>query len=171
LATLARNNSFLEFFRPPKKKEHMRIFPLLDSQLISFLDVTTRDEAIDVLVDLLDQSDRLPNKQKFRQAIFDREQLVSTGIGMGVAVPHAKLGDFPDFFIAIGIQQRKGLDWKALDTVPVRLIFMIGGPDNKQSEYLRILSQLTSAIRDPELRKALLKADSSQEVLNLFSQF
>jgi len=149
----------------------MRIFRSLDSRLISFLDVETRDEAIDVLIDLLDHSGKLPDKEKFRQAIFDRELLVSTGIGMGIAVPHAKLNEFSTFFIAIGIQQKKGIDWNALDTAPVRIIFMIGGPDNKQSEYLQILSQLTSAIRDIDLRKALLRADSAQEVLQLFSQF
>ncbi len=147
----------------------MRIFQLLDSQLISFLDVETRDEAIDALIDLLDQSGKLPDKNKFRRAIFDREQLVSTGIGMGIAVPHAKLKEFSNFSIAIGIQQHKGLEWNALDTAPVRIIFMIAGPDNKQSEYLQILSQLTSAIKDVNLRKALLKADSPQEVLSLFA--
>ena len=169
MATLARNNSFLEFFKPLRKKELMRIFQLLDSQLISFLDVETRDEAIDALVDLLDQSGKLPDKKKFRRAIFDREQLVSTGIGMGIAVPHAKLKEFSSFSIAIGIQQNKGLEWNALDTAPVRIIFMIAGPDNKQSEYLQILSQLTSAIKDVNLRKALLRADSAQEVLSLFA--
>jgi PTS system nitrogen regulatory IIA component len=171
LATLAHNNSFLQFFRSSKKRELMRIFRSLDSQLISFLDVESRNEAIDALIDLLDQSGKLPNKEKFRKAIFDREQLVSTGIGMGVAVPHAKLKGFSNFFIAIGIQRDKGIEWNALDRAPVRIIFMIGGPDDRQSEYLQILSQLTSAIRDVELRKALLRADSPQEVLELFSQF
>lgn len=169
MATLARSNSFLEFFKPPRKKEIMRIFQLLDSQHISFLDVESRDEAIDSMIDLLDQSGRLPDKKKFRQAIFDREKLVSTGIGMGIAIPHAKMEGFSDFFIAIGIQKTKGLEWNALDQLPVRMIFMIGGPDNRQSEYLQILSQLTSLIRDIDLRKALLKADSAQEVLALFS--
>ena len=168
MATLARNNSFLEFFKPPKKKELMRIFQLLDVRLISFLDVETRDEAIDLLIDQLDQAGKLADKQRFRRAIFDRERLVSTGIGLGVAVPHAKLKDFSTFFIAIGIQQKKGIDWNALDAVPVRIIFMIGGPENKQSEYLQILSQLTSVIKNAELRKALLRADSAQEVLHLF---
>ena len=72
---------------------------------------------------------------------------------MGVAVPHAKMDNFTDFFIAVGIQKQKGLDWNALDKAPVRLIFMIGGPEDKQSEYLQILSLLTSAIKDVELRK------------------
>lgn len=134
----------------------MRISDYLDSRLIAFLDTSSRDEAINALVDLLDEEGRLKIKKNFRTAIFHREELVSTGIGMGVAVPHAKLNEFTDFFIAIGIQQKKGLDWNALDKVPVRLIFMIGGPDDKQTEYLQILSLLTSAIRDVDLRKQLL---------------
>lgn len=149
----------------------MRISDYLDSRLIAFLDASSRDEAIDSLIDLLDEEEKLTDKEQFRQAIFHREKLVSTGIGMGVAVPHAKLKEFPHFFIAIGIQQKKGLEWEALDKAPVRLIFMIGGPDYKQTEYLQILSLLTSAIRDVELRKQLLNADSPEEVIELFSSF
>jgi PTS system nitrogen regulatory IIA component len=168
LAILAR---FDPLFRPFKKKEFMRISDYLDSRLIAFLDASSRDEAIDALIDLLESEGKFVDKERFRQAIFHREKLVSTGIGMGVAVPHAKLNEFPHFFIAIGIQQKKGLDWDALDKAPVRLIFMIGGPDHKQTEYLQILSLLTSAIRDVDLRKQLLNADSPEEVLELFSSF
>ncbi|MES2274329.1 MAG: PTS sugar transporter subunit IIA [Chlamydiota bacterium] len=149
----------------------MRISDYLDSRLIAFLDAASRDEAIDSLVDLLDEEGKLKIKKNFRAAIFHREELVSTGIGMGVAVPHAKLNEFTDFFIAIGIQQKKGLDWNALDKVPVRLVFMIGGPDDKQTEYLQILSLLTSAIRDINLRKQLLNAETPEEVIELFSDF
>ena len=166
LAILARINPF---HGTHKKKEFMRISDYLDSHLIAFLDVDTRDEAIYALIDLLEEEGRLPNKEVFRKAIFHREQLVSTGIGMSVAIPHAKLQDLTDFFIVIGFQQKKGLDWNALDKAPVRLIFMIGGPDDKQTEYLQILSLLTSAIRDIDLRKKLLHAKNAEEVLELFS--
>lgn len=149
----------------------MRISDYLDSRLITFLDMDTRDSAIHALIDLLDQEGHLPEKLAFQKAIFAREQLVSTGIGMGVAIPHAKLTELNDFFIVIGIQSKKGLDWNALDKAPVRLIFMIGGPEDRQTEYLQILSLLTSAIRDVELRKKLLNARSSKEALELFSSF
>ncbi len=147
----------------------MRISEYLDSDLIAFLEVDTRDEAIDELIDLLDAEHHLPDKESFRKAIFYRENLVSTGIGMGIAIPHAKIKKLTDFFIAIGIQQKKGLDWNALDKAPVRLIFMIGGPEDRQTEYLQILSLLTTAIRDVEMRKKLLNASSPKEVLKLFS--
>lgn len=148
----------------------MRISDYLDSRLIAFLEVDTRDQAIDALIDLLDSEEKLPDKEAFRKAIFHREKLVSTGIGMGVAVPHAKLKGFTDFFVAVGIQQKKGIEWNALDTAPVRLIFLIGGPEEKQTEYLQILSLLTSAIRDVNLRKRLLAAQTPEEAEELFSQ-
>lgn len=149
----------------------MKILDYLDEHLVAFLDVSTRDEAIGALIDLTAAQGKLGDPEGFRQAIFQREELVSTGIGMGVAIPHAKMKSFSDFFIVVGIQKKKGLDWNALDKVPVRLIFMIGGPEDRQTEYLQVLSLLTSAIKDPELRKELLKASSAEETVSLFSSF
>ncbi len=146
----------------------MKIAEYLNEQLITFLDVSNRNVAIDELINLLDQSGKLPNKAAFRKAILDREEIVSTGIGMGVAVPHAKLKGFKKFYIAVGIQQKKGIDWNAIDKAPVRLIFLIAGPDDRQSEYLQILSQLTMAVKDQNLRKELQHASSAQEVLDAF---
>ncbi len=149
----------------------MKISNYLEAPLIEFLDVATQSEAIDALINRLDDAGKLPNKAVFRKAIFDREELVSTGIGMGVAVPHAKLKGFKDFFIAIGIQQKKGIEWNAIDKAPVRLIFLIGGPDNRQTEYLKILSQLTVAIKDQNLRKELMRTQSAEDVVHAFSKF
>ena len=152
-----------------KRKDPMKIVNYLDDRLITFLDVETRDEAIDQLIDSVHRIGSIPNDQTFRKAVLHREQLVTTGIGMGVAIPHAKLGDLDDFFIAIGIQRKKGIDWNALDKAPVRLIFLIGGPDHRQSEYLQILSHLTMAIKDVERRKELLVAQTAADVVALFN--
>ncbi len=143
----------------------------LHEELIVFLDQTTRDATIQFLVDLLDGVGRLKDKKAFHDALLEREKIVSTGIGLGIAIPHAKLEGYDDFFIAIGIQKNNGIDWKALDGSPVRIIFMIGGPENKQTEYLHILSRLTTAIKDPELRKQLLKASTAGQVLHLLKDF
>lgn len=147
----------------------MKIGDYFHPRLVLFLDVETRDEAIDALIDLLEKEKKIPSQKAFREAILHREQLVSTGIGMGIAIPHAKLAELNQFFIVIGIQRKKGIDWNALDKAPVRLIFLIGGPDDQQSEYLKILSQLTTAIRNVDLRKDLLKATTAQEVLARFT--
>lgn len=144
-----------------------KISQYIDDRLVTFLQATTRDEALDDMVALLAETGKLPDRTAFHQAIRDREQLVSTGIGMGVAIPHAKLPGYLDFFIAIAVLQ-KGVDWKALDGAPVRLVIMIGGPDDRQTEYLQILSNLTQVIKDEEIRKKVLTANSKEAIIQAF---
>ncbi|MCP5469475.1 MAG: PTS sugar transporter subunit IIA [Chlamydiales bacterium] len=139
----------------------------LDKNLITFLDVDDQISALEKLVDVLDEHGKLFDRDAFYKAIIDREQIVSTGIGMGVAVPHAKLPGYKTFFIAVGIHPR-GIAWDALDGVPVRLIFMIGGPDDKQTEYLQLLSRLTLAIKDEDRRKKMLQLKNPKEMMALF---
>ena len=146
----------------------MAILKYLDPQLVLFVQADKRDEVLDLLVDALDKAGKLQDKNLFHQAILEREKIVSTGIGIGVAVPHAKQEGYTDFFIAIAIQKRQGIEWNAIDGAPVHLVFMIGGPDNRQTEYLKILSRLTIAIKDEERRKKLLAATSPAQVIALF---
>ncbi len=146
----------------------MAISDYLDERLVRFLHVESQLEAIAQLVDALAKADKLLDKEAFHQAILEREKIVSTGIGIGVAIPHAKMSGYKDFFIAVGIQQGRGIEWHALDGAPIRLVFMIGGPENRQAEYLKILSLLTQAIKEEERRKKLLKATDALEVLSIF---
>jgi len=145
----------------------INIADYLNENLIVFLNASNRDEAIYQLIKALKRGGKLLNERLFYNAILDREKLVSTGIGMGVAIPHAKLKNFDEFFIAIGIQKDMGLDWKSLDNAPVHLVFMIGGPDNRQTQYLKILSRLTLLIKDRNLRQSLLKMKDGREVLEV----
>jgi PTS system nitrogen regulatory IIA component len=151
-----------------KREEAMAILKYLDPQLVLFVQEDKRDEVLELLVDALDKAGKLHDKKLFHQAILEREKIVSTGIGIGVAVPHAKQEGYDDFFIAIAIQKRQGIEWNAIDGAPVHLVFMIGGPDNRQTEYLKILSRLTVAIKDEERRKKLLAATSPAQAIALF---
>lgn len=148
----------------------IKISKYLDSNSVMFLHETSRDEALQAMVKGLHQAGKLNDPSTFYQGIIDRERIVSTGIGMGVAIPHAKFPNVEDFFIAIGIMQ-KGVEWDALDGTPVRLIFMIGGPDDKQTEYLQILSRLTFALKDEQRRKKLLTYQSAEAIIELLKAF
>lgn len=148
----------------------IKISKYMNPNLVAFLSVEGRDEAICAMVDLINAAGKLSDKKTFYQAIMDREKVVSTGIGMGVAIPHAKLPEYDDFFIAVAILE-KGVDWKALDHAPIRIIFMIGGPDDKQTEYLQILSSLTMTLKDEERRKKMLTLNSPDAIIALFEAF
>ena len=147
----------------------MTLSEFIQEGVICFLEEKNRDAVLRKLVEALADSGELADKNEFFSAILKREQIVSTGIGMGVAIPHAKLPQFKRFFIAIGLQKaNEGIEWDALDGAPVRLIFMIGGPSSEQTEYLKILSRLTAAIKDEERRKSLMQATSRDGVISLF---
>jgi nitrogen PTS system EIIA component len=146
----------------------MHIANYLDSRLVAFLESDSQEEAIKTLVNMLAQTGLLEDKYAFYEAIIEREKIVSTGIGMGTAIPHAKLATLPDFFIAIGIL-KKGIEWKALDGSPVRIIFLIGGPDSRQTEYLSILSKLTQVIKNDQIRKKMLALNSPEDIISLFT--
>ncbi|NGX61324.1 MAG: PTS system fructose-specific EIIABC component [Chlamydiae bacterium] len=151
----------------PSKGQYFQISQYLNEDLVHFLSSDTRDDALAELVDLLDREGKLQDKEAFFKAICEREQIVSTGIGMGVAVPHAKLSRYSTFFIAMGIHP-KGIPWDSLDGIPVRLVFMIGGPDDRQTEYLQLLSSLTMAIKDEQRRKKILQSSQPGAILKLF---
>lgn len=150
-----------------KRSSLIHIAPYLDPNLIIFLEDKTRDAAIKKLVDNAALAGKIEDKDAFYQAIIEREKIVSTGIGMGVAIPHAKLAAYDNFFIAIGIL-KNGVEWKASDHAPVRFVFLIGGPDDKQTEYLQLLSNLTLAIKDETMRKKMLAAHSAEAIMELF---
>lgn len=147
----------------------IKVREYVNENLVFFYEGMTKEQ---VLREMVGQSSLvLPNADAalFYKAVCDRENLVSTGIGLGVAIPHAKLPSFDMFFIAIGIS-KTGIDWHSIDQLPVKIIFLIGGPDDKQTEYLQLLSSLTSLIRDEELRRQLTNATNAEEVLFLFEE-
>jgi nitrogen PTS system EIIA component len=139
----------------------------MDPRLIVILNAGSRDETLHQLVHHIYEAGKIPDEEVFFNAIFEREKIVSTGIGMGVAIPHAKLPTYDQFFIALAVLQ-KPVDWHALDGAPVRIVFMIGGPDDKQTEYLQILSSMTQAIKDDERRKKLLTMQQPGAMIELF---
>lgn len=146
----------------------MAIESYVDPKTIAFLDVQSPEEAILELIHLLKKEGKVANPEMFFQAVLEREKIVSTAIGLGVAVPHAKLDEYKDFFIAIGIQKNSGIAWKALDGTDVRIIFLIGGPADKQTEYLQILSKITSVVKDEEKRRQILTAKNARAVSEVF---
>ncbi|MBI5273909.1 MAG: PTS sugar transporter subunit IIA [Chlamydiales bacterium] len=145
----------------------MTISDYIEKDSIIFLHGGSRNEALEKLTNALFQTGKIADKTMFYESLLEREKIVSTGIGMGIAIPHAKQRLYSEFFLAIGIEQNKGIDWGSIDNLPVHLIFVIGGPSDRQNEYLTILSALTKLIRNKELRSNLIHAKTKEEICYL----
>jgi mannitol/fructose-specific phosphotransferase system IIA component (Ntr-type) len=145
----------------------MLITDLLQPEHIWFIDLDDKTQVMTRLVEKAKELQLVSTQGSFLQAILDREQIMSTGLGLGVAVPHAKLSEVKEFFVLIGILNRP-VPWDSLDKLPVSLVFLIGGPADRQTDYLKLLSKITLVIKNPQRREALLKAQTTKEVLTQF---
>lgn len=147
----------------------MQISTYLTPDSVLFLTESDKSQILETMCRHAADMNMVPGLDQFRTAILEREQIMSTGIGLQVAVPHAKIPGIADFFVLIGVT-REAVNWDSIDKQPVRLVFMIGGPADRQSDYLKILSKITLVIKNAGRREALLKAPDAQAILAEFSE-
>jgi PTS system nitrogen regulatory IIA component len=141
---------------------------LLTKDRIAWLESQTKEEALRSLVETICRSAQLPESDEIYQAILERERLLSTGIGLNLAIPHAKLAGVKDFVVALGIH-RRGLPFESLDDRPVHILVMIVGPNFHQEEYLKVLSRVTAFLKDK--RESILKLSTPDEVYALTAEY
>lgn len=145
----------------------MKITDLLKQDtMILELESSSKADVIDELVSKLDEAGRLNDKEEFKQAILAREEQSTTGIGEGVAIPHAKTAAVKEPAIAFARSQ-EGADYESLDGQPTHLFFMIAASEGANQAHLETLSSLSSLLMDTEFRQKLLKAESRDEIVEL----
>ena len=147
----------------------MRISDYLQENLI-FLDIDSdnKRDAIAKLVHLMAQETKIENERRFLDLVYEREQLGSTAIGFGIALPHAR-ADLIDKIVIGLMRLNEGVDFDAEDGEPVRLIILLGTPSNAVSEYLKVLAKISKLLHDKKTRNDLLKAKSNKELLKILS--
>ncbi|WP_026528602.1 PTS fructose transporter subunit IIABC [Butyrivibrio sp. VCD2006] len=145
----------------------MRITDLLSKDGVS-LNQTVADQnaAIDLMVSLHDKVGNLNNKADFKAAIMAREEKGSTAVGMGIAVPHAKTASVKKAGL-VAITVPKGVDYKSLDNLPSKLLFMIAAPDGAADTHLEVLSKLMTMLMDQAFTTSLINAKTPDEFLKL----
>jgi len=145
----------------------VQIYDRLSEKNVLFLASSTRAETIKALIKVAAEDGLITDAKAFEDAVLEREVVISTGVGRGVAVPHAKLASIDQFFISIGIA-KDAIEWEAIDGRGVRIVFLIGGPESRQKEYLTILAKLMLVIKNPAIREELLAAATPGAVLQPF---
>jgi len=119
------------------------------------------------MIELVSKSSKVRDKEKIRDAIFNRERIMSTGVGKGFAIPHGKTDGITDMVAAFGITENE-IDFESLDGEPVRLIFLLVGKENLVGPHLKLLSRISRLLNSEDFRTKLLNAKSPQEIYNLF---
>ncbi|MCI1929348.1 MAG: fructose-specific PTS transporter subunit EIIC [Lactobacillus delbrueckii] len=148
----------------------MRIKDILSPEsMIMDLQATTKDEAINEMADLEVATGIVNNKEKFVESIWAREKESTTGIGGGIAMPHAR-NEYINKARVLFAKSEKGVDYDSLDQQPVHLFFMITAPAGADNTHLQALAKLSSLLINPDLVEKLKAAKTADEVIDLFSQ-
>ncbi|MBU8590005.1 PTS fructose transporter subunit IIABC [Priestia megaterium] len=149
-----------------KKLKDITSLELIDTDLMG----ETRDDIIDEMIGKLNFAGALYSESEFKQAIMNREQESTTGIGMNIAIPHGKSDAVKKPSVVFGIKQ-SGVDWKSLDGTEAKLIFMIAVPKSSEgNEHLKILQMLSRKLMDDSYRERLLSVQTKEEAYKLLDE-
>jgi fructose PTS system EIIBC or EIIC component len=148
----------------------MKITDLLTKETIILdLQSTTKMEVLDELVEKLAKAGKLHDKETFKEAILARESQSTTGIGEGIAIPHAKSNAVKQSAIAFG-RSKAGIDFESLDGKPSHLFFMIAASEGAHNAHLETLSRLSTLLMDQEFRQKIESASSAEEIIEIINE-
>ncbi|WP_337865507.1 PTS sugar transporter subunit IIA [Ignavibacterium sp.] len=146
----------------------MKVSEILSKDfIIEELNSTDKESAINELIDLFKDDPRIINLEKVKQAVLEREKIMSTGVGKGFAIPHGKTDSVKEIIAAFG-RKKDGIDYEALDGNPVDLIFLLVGKDIMISAHIKLLSRISRMMNKDDFRLRLLNAKDSEEIMNVF---
>jgi fructose-specific phosphotransferase system IIA component len=145
----------------------MRLSNILLKNHISLpLPAKDRDSAIRELLTLLEKDKLLANFDEAFQAVLNREKIMTTGVGNGIAIPHCKHSSCPNFAVAMGVHN-KGIDFSSIDKKNVNIIFLLVGPENNPGLHIKLLSRISRLMSSDDLRDQVLEIQSAEELLAL----
>lgn len=147
----------------------IKIRNILSKDRIVFIDKSSKIEALNQLSAALGQAPQIKDASELSKEILKREELMSTAIGRGIAIPHVRLASVTDLVMAIGICKSPLTDFGALDEEPVNLMIMIAAAHNQHSYYLKTISHISSILRKDELRNAIVNAASKEDAYKVLT--
>lgn len=153
--------------RARQPNPHVQVQNILSPDRIVIMDHATKHDALVALADTLGTAPQIKNRNELTQEILKREELMSTAIGRGIAIPHVRLSSVTDLVMAVGLCRHDIIDFHTIDDVPVRLLFMIAAAYNQHAYYLQTLSFFSTRLKSSGLREGLLAAQSPLDAYNL----
>lgn len=146
----------------------MKICEVLNTNtIIPELEATTKEEAIDELINLFKDDERVLSLSDVKDSVMEREKIMSTGVGHGFGIPHCKTNKVTNIMAAFG-KTKSPIDFDALDGNKVDLIFLLIGKDNLVAPHIKLLSRISLLMNKDEVREKLREVKSVSEIYSIF---
>ena len=139
---------------------------LVTADRIIDLKATTKNEALQELFEVMETAPEITNGAVFEESVLEREKILSTGIGLELAIPHVKIPTVSNFVMAIG-RSKAGIDFDALDGRPVKIILLIASSDKQKDDFLKVQAKVVLLFKEAAFRRKIMKAKDAEEILDL----
>jgi len=133
------------------------------------LSATDKEGIIDEMLNVLEASGDITDRDRARQAVLEREHTRTTGIGDGLALPHGKTGAASKLVMAVGVSPA-GVDFNSIDGKPVQLVVMLIGPREQTGEQIQALARIARIMSNDQFRKKLISLDTSQRIFDAIKE-
>ena len=137
---------------------------LLTPERVLLLEAAGKAEVLNRLVDLLATTPLVKDREKLLKGILDREELMSTGIGVGIGVPHVRIDSVSDLVMAVAVCRRPIAGYSSLDEQPVQIVCMLAARRDQHAQYIRTLSAISARLKDRLTRERIIHADTPADV-------
>lgn len=150
-----------------KNESQIQVRNILSPERLVFINHTSKHDALVQLSEVLATAPQIKNAAELTAEILKREELMSTGIGRGIAIPHVRLSSVTDLVMAVGVCKKPIEDFQAIDDQPVSLLFMIAAAYNQHSYYLKTISYFSSIFKQNDLVSEMTNAKDEAELFEI----
>jgi PTS system nitrogen regulatory IIA component len=157
------NEKFHNSSQLKDKISNLKLQKILSKDKIVIVDSINKREMLLLLCEKISDSHLVTDNELLKAKLFEREEMMSTGIGLGIGIPHVKAHCVKDIIMAAGLARKPIADYDSLDGIPVQMVFLIAANFNQHHGYLKILSDLSSFLKNEKIRNNILKSNNVEE--------
>ena len=152
------------------KSTNLTLQQVLVSDRVFVLDQPEKSAVLNRLCEVLATAPEVTDVETLRKAIFAREELMSTGIGMGIGVPHVRIPSVKNVVMAVGVSREPIVGYEGLDGGPVHIVCMIAAYQDQHSDYIRTLANVSHLLKHESVRQALLAAEDEASIYRILTE-
>lgn len=152
-----------------KKSERVSLTDVLSPERILLMESPTKLEMINQLIECLSGTREIKDPTAFKNAILKRESLMSTGIGLGIGIPHVRLDSVENHVMAAGVSKTAIRDYNSIDDGPVQIICMVAARTDQHAEYIQILAAISSRLKEKTVRDAIIDSNDEDTMYSILT--
>ncbi len=148
----------------------MNIHSLLEkSTILANLDVNSKEELLEKMIQALSGQVDSEQLEEIRKSVFEREEIMSTGVGKSLAIPHGKVKSIDENYASFA-KLKNPIDYESIDGEPVQMVFLLVGPESKHTIHIKLLSRISRLMNSVSFREILSDCDTPEEIYDAFHQ-